>query len=295
VAGLAYFRPIRERVTVSRAQVAIVGAGRMGQGLGLTLHGRGYDVTLLARTRHPVIAPLTVHQGIRADAIRPAGLVLLAVPDDAVRPVASELAAERAVGADHVVLHVSGLLDRSALAALDEFGAGLGSFHPLQTIADPASAPDRFAGAYAGIEGDERALAAGERLAAALRMQTVRLAAAAKPAYHAGAVAAANYTVALAGLAQRLAQSAGIPAPVASRIFLPLLRGAVANLELGPAAALTGPVRRGDVRTIRAHLAALGPDDRELYRWLGLAALRLARDAGLDPASADEVERVLRE
>ena len=78
-------------------------------------------------------------------------------------------------------------------------------------------------------------------------------------------------------------------------MFLPLLRGAVANLELGPAAALTGPVRRGDVRTIRAHLAALGPDDRELYRWLGLAALQLAREAGLNPSAADEVEKALRE
>ncbi len=267
----------------------------MGQGLGLGLHGRGYDVTLVARTRHPVIAPLVVHQGERADAIRPVELVLLAVPDDAVGPVAAELASEGAVGAGHVVLHVSGLLDRKALAPLDPSGAGLGSFHPLQTIADPASAPDRFAGAYAGIEGDERALAAGERLAAALRMHTVRLAPGAKPAYHAGAVAAANYTVALAGLAQRLAQSAGIPAPASSRMFLPLLRGAVANLELGPAAALTGPVRRGDVRTIRAHLAALGPDDRELYRWLGLAALQLAREAGLNPSAADEVEKALRE
>lgn len=275
-------------------RVAIVGAGRMGQGLGLALHSRGYGVTLLARTRHPVIEPLVVYQGDRAAAIREVELVILAVPDDAVHPVATELAFERGVGVEHVVLHVSGLLDRSALAPLDSSGAGLGSFHPLQTIADPASAPDRFTGAYAGIEGDERALAAGERLAAALRMGTVRLTAGAKPAYHAGAVAAANYTIALAGLAERLALAAGIPAPAASKIFLPLLRGAVANLELGPAAALTGPVRRGDVRTIKAHLAALGPDEREVYRWLGLAALRLARDAGLDPVAADEVERVLR-
>jgi predicted short-subunit dehydrogenase-like oxidoreductase (DUF2520 family) len=267
----------------------------MGQGLGLALHGRGYGVSLLARTRHPVIAPLVVHQGKRADAIVQSELVLLAVPDDAVGPVATELASEGGVGPSHVVLHLSGLLDRSALAPLDSSQAGLGSFHPLQTIADPANAPDRFAGAYAGLEGDDRALAAGERLASALRMQTVRIAAESKPAYHAGAVAAANYTVALAGLAERLARSAGIPAPAAAKIFLPLLRGAVANLDLGPAAALTGPVRRGDLRTISAHLAALGPDDRELYRWLGLAALRLAREAGMSPAAGDEVERVLRE
>lgn len=274
--------------------VAIVGAGRIGQGLGLALIRSGHTVALLARTRHPVIAPLVVHQGERRDAVRGSPLVLLAVPDDAVGPVSQELADEGGVGAGHVVLHLSGLLDRHALAPLQRTGAGLGSFHPLQTIADPSSAPDRFAGAYAGIEGDKRALAAGERLAAALRMLTVRLAAGAKPAYHAGAVAAANYTIALAGWAERLARSAGIPEPAAAKIYLPLMRGAVANLELGPVAALTGPVRRGDVRTIQAHLAALKGDERELYRWLGLAALKLAREAGLGSAAADEVERVLR-
>jgi predicted short-subunit dehydrogenase-like oxidoreductase (DUF2520 family) len=295
VAGLWRCRPAVGNLIVPQYRVVIIGAGRMGQGLGLALHRHGYGVALLARTRHPVIAPLVVHQGVRLDALREAELVLLAVPDDAVRPLATELASEDGVGEQHVVLHLSGLLDRSALAPLGKTGAGLGSFHPLQTIADPASAPDRFAGAYAGIEGDARALAAGERMATALRMMTVRIAAEAKPVYHAGAVAAANYTVALAGLAERLAQSAGIPAQAAAKMFLPLLRGAVANLELGPAAALTGPVRRGDVRTIRAHLAALGPDDRELYRWLGLAALRLAREAGLDAGAADEVEKVLRD
>ena len=279
---------------MTRPGVTIVGAGRMGQGLGLALVRSGHTVTLLARTHHPVIPPLLVHQGKRADAVRQSSLVLLAVPDDAVGPVSRELAEEGGVDGGHVVLHLSGLLDRSALVALQQTGAGLGSFHPLQTIADPSNAPDRFAGAYAGIEGDERALAAGERLAAALRMLPVRLASGAKPAYHAGAVAAANYTIALAGWAERLARSAGIPEPAAAKIYLPLMRGAVANLELGPVAALTGPVRRGDAKTVQAHLASLQGDERELYRWLGLAALQLAREAGMDATAADEVERVLR-
>ncbi|MBA3258849.1 MAG: DUF2520 domain-containing protein, partial [Gemmatimonadales bacterium] len=87
--------------------------------------------------------------------------------------------------------------------------------------------------------------------------------------------------------------AAGVPAEVAGRLYLPLIRGAAGNLELGPAAALTGPVRRGDVRTVEAHLAALESEDRELYRLLGLAALRLARQSGLDPAAADRVEAVL--
>jgi predicted short-subunit dehydrogenase-like oxidoreductase (DUF2520 family) len=104
---------------------------------------------------------------------------------------------------------------------------------------------------------------------------------------------AANYTVALAGVAERLAIEGGVPRDIAEQLYLPLIRGAVTNLEAGPVAALTGPVRRGDVRTVEAHLSALTSNDRELYRLLGLAALRLARDGGLDPATADRVEAVL--
>jgi predicted short-subunit dehydrogenase-like oxidoreductase (DUF2520 family) len=192
-----------------------------------------------------------------------------------------------------VVLHLSGLLDRRALADLEPSGAGLGSFHPLQSIADPVAAPERLAGAYAGIEGDQRALAAGKEIASLLGMTAVPLSGEAKAAYHAGAVMAANYTVALAGVAERLARAAGVPADVAARLYLPLVRGAAANLADGPVAALTGPVRRGDARTVEAHLAVLSEEDRELYRRLGREALRLARLAGLDTAAAARVEAVL--
>jgi predicted short-subunit dehydrogenase-like oxidoreductase (DUF2520 family) len=122
----------------------------------------------------------------------------------------------------------------------------------------------------------------------------VRIPADAKPAYHAGAAFVANYTVALVGVAERLAQAAGVPADIAARIYLPLLGGAVANLTtLGPAASLTGAVRRGDVQTIQAHLDALGPDDRNLYRTVAKAAVALAREAGLSQAAAERVDAVL--
>ena len=262
--------------------VAIIGAGRMGRGLALAIRRAGGEVALLSRGR-------------KAEETRGAALVLIATPDEAIGDVAGELAHDGAVGERQVVLHLSGLLDRRALEPLVFTGAGLGSFHPLQAIADPASAPERFAGAFAGLEGDERALTAGERLASALGMRAVRLAPGAKPAYHAGAVVASNYTVVLAGMAERLAREAGVAAEAAATMYLPLMRGTVANLVLGPAAALTGPVRRGDVATVRSHLAVLGKEDRVLYRTLGLAALRLAREAGLPPEAAAEVERVLEE
>jgi predicted short-subunit dehydrogenase-like oxidoreductase (DUF2520 family) len=280
---------------MSGFRTAIIGAGRVGQGIGLGLAAAGWDVTLLARTARPVPPPLRLLAGaITGDAVRDRPLILVATPDDAIPKAAAALAASGGVGRDHVVLHLSGLLDRTALGALTGTGAALGSFHPLQSIAEPGTAPAQLRGAFAGIEGDPQALAAGQRIAAALGMTAVPIDAAAKPAYHAGAVFAANYTTALVGVAARLAEEAGVAPETAVRMYLPLVTGAAANLvELGAAQALTGPIRRGDAGTIRAHLAALPADLRPLYRLLGLAALVLAREAGLPDTSARAVMDVL--
>ncbi|HZB26983.1 MAG TPA: DUF2520 domain-containing protein [Gemmatimonadales bacterium] len=279
---------------MSQPRITIIGAGRMGQGLGLALKRRGYKVVLVGRTLRDVAPPLVLHQGSRSEATEGADLVLIATPDDAISGVAQELAAARAISRDQVVLHLSGLLDRTALLPLEESGAACGSFHPVQSVVEPGTAAERLKGAYVGIEGDDRALEAAERLANTLRMVPVRIPAEAKPAYHAGAAFVANYTVALVGVAERLARSAGVPAEIAGRLYLPLLAGAVANLTaLGPAAALTGAVRRGDVQTIQSHLDALSPEDRELYRTVARAAVLLAREAGLNETAAEKVNLTL--
>lgn len=261
--------------------VAIIGAGRMGRGVSLALRAVGVPTALLGRDRS-------------TDEVRGAALVLIAVPDDAIGGVAADLARERAVEPRHVVLHLSGALDRLALHALADTGAALGSFHPLQTIADPETAPDLLRGAYAGLEGDSRALEAGERLARALGMRAVRLAPGSKAAYHAGAVFASNYMVVLASAAAHLAERAGVDPSAAQALYLPLMTGTVANLAQGPVAALTGPIRRGDAATVAQHLALVSPEERELYRVLGLRALELARLSGLGETAAAAVEHALR-
>ncbi|MBA3893029.1 MAG: DUF2520 domain-containing protein [Gemmatimonadales bacterium] len=278
---------------MTRPSVVILGAGRMGQGLALALGAAGHGVTLLSRSSHPIVSPLRLHVGPRGDALRAGAVVLLAVPDGAITSLAAELQSEGGIGSRHVVLHLSGLRDRAALDPLAASGAALGSLHPLQTVSDPATAATQLKGAYAGIEGDEGALAAAELLATSLGMIPVKIPAEAKPSYHAGAAFAANYTTVLVGVAERLALAAGIHPEVARRLYLPLIRGAAANLEAGPAGALTGPVRRGDVETVAAHLAALGSEDRQLYLLLAREALRLAGEAGLPPEAAARMARVL--
>jgi predicted short-subunit dehydrogenase-like oxidoreductase (DUF2520 family) len=259
------------------AAVGIIGAGRAGLGLGLALARAGHEVRLHARHARPVPPPLSLSVGGLPAWLSQVDVVLLAVPDDAITDVACALGAAHLIKPTQTVLHLSGALGRDVLTPLAPSGAALGSFHPLQSLSDPATAPQRLSGAMAAVEGDERAIVVATALARGLGMDPVRLAGADKPAYHAAAVVAANFLVTLAATSQRLFVRAGLPPDGATRALAALMQGALDNVRAtGPAAALTGPVARGDVETIRRHLAALDGADAALYRALSRAALALS-------------------
>lgn len=259
------------------AAVGIVGAGRAGLGLGLALARVGHEVRLSARHARSVPAPLSLTVGELPGWLSEVDVVLLAVPDDAIAGVAAALAAAGLVRSAQTVLHLSGALGRDVLAPLAPCGAALGSLHPLQSLSDPATAPQRLSGAVAAVEGDERAVVVATALARGLGMDPVPVAAAHKPTYHAAAVFAANFLVTLAATSQRLFTRAGLPPDDATRALAALMQGTLDNVRQGgPGAALTGPVARGDVATIRRHLAALDGEDAELYRALSRATLALS-------------------
>ena len=274
--------------------IGIVGGGRMGRALAAVLAEAGERVELWSRREAGLKGRAVT--GSPSGVVSGAQLLLLAVPDDAIAEVAAKLAQQEEIDASQVVLHLSGLHDARTLRALIPSGAALGSFHPLQSIADPADAVGRWRGCYVALEGDRRAVAAGERLAGLLGLVPFEIAAEAKPAYHAGAVLASNYVVALVGMAARLAAEAGVPPSVAGVMYRRLVLGVAENLQRWtPPEALTGPIRRGDTETVRAHLEALAPETRLLYAQLGLEALRLSRAAGLEAGLAARMEQVLRD
>jgi predicted short-subunit dehydrogenase-like oxidoreductase (DUF2520 family) len=146
------------------------------------------------------------------------------------------------------------------------------------------------------VEGEGAAGALAERIVAACGGRVLRVRPGGKAIYHAAAVFAANYAVALLGVGERLMERAGIAPEEARAALAGLAAGAVANTAAhGPAAALTGPVARGDEATVRLHLARLSAEERPLYCLLGKETLRLARAAGLDPEAADRVAHALGE
>jgi predicted short-subunit dehydrogenase-like oxidoreductase (DUF2520 family) len=160
--------------------------------------------------------------------------------------------------------------------------------HPLQALAGPASAA-LLAGASFRIDANgilrERLLG----FVAALGARRLEIDPSQATLYHAAAVLAGNAPLALLEEATRLLEAAGVGRAQAHEAVAALLEGAARNARrAGPAAALTGPVARGDTDAISAHLAALAPypEARDLYLHLTRAMESLVA-AGTDQATTD--------
>lgn len=238
-------------------------------------------------------------------------LLLLAVPDGALPAVAAEvgraLAVARATAPPSgdaatphlVVAHTSGATSVEVLAPCRSVGAAVLGFHPLQTFSDPLSGVARLRGCAVAVTTDDpRAAALAALVAAAIGAEPFTLADDDRALYHAAAVAASNYLVTLAFVAEGLFGLAGLPAGRALPALLPLMQGAVDNLRAqGTVAALTGPLSRGDGGTVAAHLDALArdaPEDAEVYRALGRATLPLLRARReLSAAAIDALDDLL--
>lgn len=266
-AGTVGSEPLEQDARV----LALVGPGRAGTAVAAGLVARGWSVNAVAGRDPSASSTVTTAERFGAaattieDVARGAALVVIAVPDGAIRDVATQLGG---VSAGALVIHLSGAL---GLDALDAVAARRAVLHPLQSLparSEGVRSPSvaHLEGAWAAVAGDPEV----EVLARELGMHPFAVPDADRARYHAAACIASNHLVALLGAVERIA-------PVPLQAFVPLVRSTVDNVEeLGPRQALTGPVARGDVATIRAHLDALPEPEHELYRALAGEARRLA-------------------
>jgi predicted short-subunit dehydrogenase-like oxidoreductase (DUF2520 family) len=281
-------------------RLGFIGAGVTGNAFARCLSEAGYPVVAAAsRTFASAQALAARVEGCRAlpapQAVADAAdLVLITTPDDAIEKVVAGLRWRPDVS----VAHVSGAASLDVLEAAREAGASVGSIHPLQAFADVEQAVAALPGSTFALEGEGPLLACLEGMVAALGGRWVHLRADQKVLYHAAAVMASNYLVTLTNAAADLWQGFGEDAASATRALLPLVEGAVRNLrEVGLPDCLTGPIARGDVGTVRKHLAALeasAPDLLPAYRELGLLTLPVALAKGrIGQAEADALREAL--
>jgi predicted short-subunit dehydrogenase-like oxidoreductase (DUF2520 family) len=279
------------------ATVTIVGAGRTGRTLGRLMRRGGIGLGAVtcrtlerAREAAGFIGAGAPAAGLPAGPV--SGVVLVCVPDGAIAGVAAKLS----VAPGTVVAHTAGALGSEALAGV--MGAEPGSLHPLKSFADPERAAETFAGTACALEGTPRAVEALRELVGRIGGVPLEVAPGGKPLYHAGAVFASNFLVALFHAAERLFEGAGVPGGAGRAALARLAEGTLENLRArGPEGALTGPIERGDHETVGRHLEALRrsrPELVESYAALGRLTLQLARGKGsVDREAAERIGAVL--
>jgi predicted short-subunit dehydrogenase-like oxidoreductase (DUF2520 family) len=266
--------------------IGIVGAGAVGTALGLALRRVGWPVVAVAsrdagrRARFERLIP-----GVRAflepiPMLDEVELIILAVPDDAIPLVAGSLH----LYSGQAIVHTSGLLGPEVLLPAMAAGTQAGAFHPLVSFADPELAVEALKGATIAVEGDDQLVDLLADMAEALGAIPVRLAPGSKAAYHAAAVLAAGGFVALLDAIAALGRAAGLDEHGSLTVYGRLIEQTLGNARaLGIKAALTGPMTRGDIGTLDAHLAVLeahAPDVVDLYRAAAEREIALAESRG---------------
>ncbi len=288
---------------MSTGTIGIAGAGKLGQALARLLVEAGEPVVAVA-SRNPdharqgaTFAGPTVRAVPLAELASACDRILITAADGAIAEVALRLADAGFAGT--AALHVCGALDTGPLTPLSERGISCGVLHPLQTIPSPERGLEALRGICWGVTAGGAASAWADRIVGLLGGRRLDIAAGARALYHAAGVTACNYLIALEDAATAMMEATGVNRSDALAALEPIVSATCRNVfELGPTAALTGPVLRGDIDTVARHLdalAALPETVRDFHRAAARHTITLARRRGLDDDRAEQLDRLLRE
>ncbi|MGI5822822.1 MAG: Rossmann-like and DUF2520 domain-containing protein [Dethiobacteria bacterium] len=270
-------------------KIAVIGAGNVGKVLGYALKQKGYVLAAAsARTAASrKIAAALLQCPVCSEpeeAVQQADIVFLTTPDRVIKEVCDALALKGVFHRGQVVLHTSGAHSSEILSAAREAGASVFSFHPLQTFPGVEAGLRALPGTFFAIEGDPEAFLVAEELVAALGGKMLTIPTAMKPLYHAAACVACNYLSTLMDVALKMYQVMGIDSKQAFESLAPLIYGTLKNIgEMGPEKALTGPIARGDLPTVKSHLEIidkLAPELLAAYNCMGVYTADLAHRKG---------------
>ena len=281
-------------------RIGVVGAGRVGAVLAAALREAGHEIAAVVGESHASRTRIdTLLPGVRVDkptaVSRACDLLLLTVPDDMLSNVVTMLAASGAIREGQYVVHTSGKHGLAVLQPAADAGAHVLAMHPAMTFTGTDVDLARLAGCVYGVTANPDTDDLAAKLVADLRGRLLRVEEDRRALYHAGLAHGANHLVTLVSQAMDLLRDSGADDPAAT--LRPLLTAALENaLEYG-SAALTGPIVRGDVETVRAHLrdiAANRPATLESYVAMARATANQAVvDGRLLPIRAAKLVGVL--
>lgn len=265
--------------------INLIGPGRLGKAIAASLIST--DEHELLSVYHPKItsaqdATRALGHGTAINNLKllpRADITLITCPDDKMPGLIKKLTEVMIIQPNSIVMHASGILSSDILMPLKKQGAWVASLHPLKAFRK-ANTPDRnaFQGVNCATEGDDEAILKLTPLWQSIGAHVFKLNSDKKASYHAAAVMASNYLVTLASEANNLFEISGLPPENAREICLQLMQTSLDNLKQTdtPKQALTGPLARGDIKTVQQHLDAIKTQKtKNLYCAAGLATLPL--------------------
>lgn len=288
--------------SLKERNIAFIGAGKVGFALAVLLYQKGYKISGIASKtlEHAKLLAEKVKSNISTDnpveAVRDASIIFLTVPESEISRTCDIIGIGGGIHRESIVIHTSGCLSSKILVSAKIYGARILSFHPLATFADAIIALQNVPGSYFILEGDAEALEVGREIASSLDGFSVVIGESMKSLYHAGASLICNYLITLMDLGRKIFEKAGVSQGDSVSMMLPLLRGALQNIEqLGVSNALTGPIVRGEKMIVESHLKALReyfPDAIEPYRILGKLTAKIVQEKS-DILKKEDIVKIL--
>jgi predicted short-subunit dehydrogenase-like oxidoreductase (DUF2520 family) len=271
---------------MKKLKLNIIGCGRLGKTLAALFIGTELVciqdiVNLSMASSEKAVAFLAQGSAcLTIKQLKPADIYLIATPDDSIEFMTQQITLQGVLKPGNVVFHCSGLLSSECLNAVVSLGCYAASLHPIFSFSEPVMDVKNFRGTYCAFEGNKEALDRLLPLFNAIEGQIFLIEKKSKPLYHAASVLASNYLVTLSAMAKDCYSQAGLNDKLAENLTLTLMSQALGKVQrLKPQEALTGPLQRADVDTLKKHLSALKPFPELdcIYKSLGKATLALTR------------------
>lgn len=291
-------------------RIGFIGAGRVGTAFGAYLKGHsvklsGYYSIPKESAENAASLTKSGYYSSIIELVKASDVIFVTTPDSNIEEVANHLAElVKEIDSNELIesmnqktfVHMSGAHSSAKLNALKACGAETGSLHPIQSIADVETAVEQLQSTVFSIEGTEGAVNLLSKLMEQMNNTYFTIKSEQKTLYHMAACTVSNYLVTLVDAGLAMYEAIGIDREVGYKALYPLIRGTVENLKhMDTKEALTGPIARGDINTVKAHLDAVS-DERleEFYRYLGQATVQMAKDkSGTDQEKLGKLEELL--
>ena len=265
----------------AKPSITLIGAGNLASALAPALRRAGYRIDEIVSRPTSLHKAESLARKIRARSVisssarHTADIVWFCVNDDAIRSSAADYEAQlKGSWKGKIALHSSGALASDELVALKRRGAAVGSVHPMMTFVEGRASGMK--GVAFAIEGDAAVVRAAKEIASKLGGHPFEIRKQNKVLYHAIGAFCSPLVVALLTAGEEVARRAKVPRAEIGRVMHPILQRTIHNyIERGSAAAFSGPINRGDLTTVRKHLAALKkvPAARKVYMDLARVAV----------------------